>query len=304
MGRYLVQSLLAQGAHVRVTVHQRPLAVGDSRVTAVQADLTQLADCLRAVAGVDYVFHAAGAVGSAAVQASCVMDQIADNLVLTARLVQAAWSEGVKRLLLFSSSTVYPATTHPVREAEAWDAPPFEGYMGYGWMRRYLEKLAEFVMTQTRMKIAVVRPTAIYGPYDNFDLGSCHVLPALMRRAVEKQNPFVVWGNGHDVRDFLHVQDLARGCLLMLEHGATGEPLNIGYGQGVTIRELLPLILEAAGYQQADVQFDDSRPTALPVRRVDTSQAKALLGFEPAISLEKGIAETVAWYMQNQQVKI
>jgi GDP-L-fucose synthase len=105
-----------------------------------------------------------------------------------------------------------------------WNGPPHSSYFGYGWMRRYLEKLGEFISSKSQMKIAIVRPTAIYGRWDNFSPLSSHVIPALIRRAVEKENPYVVWGTGNEIRDFLHVSDLARACLLMLEKYPNCDP--------------------------------------------------------------------------------
>jgi GDP-L-fucose synthase len=298
VGTHIVAELLKRGARVRVPVHKRPLIIQDERIETLQADLTRPEDCQAAARGVQYVFHAAGAVGAAAVTAGNAMAAITTNLVLTARMLQAAWSEGVERFLLFSSSTVYPPAGHPVKEEEMWSGPVYPGYFGYGWMRRYLEKLGEFVASESDVKIALVRPTAVYGRWDNFDPTTSHVIPALIRRAVEKQNPYEVWGTGNEVRDFLHITDLARGCLLMLEKYAMCAPVNIGYGKAVTIKEVVQIILRAAGHEQATVKFDPSKPGAIPFRMVDTAKAKRLLGFEPQVSLEEGLNDTVKWYRE------
>ena len=130
-----------------------------------------------------------------------------------------------------------------------------------------------------------------------------HVIPALILKAVERISPYEVWGTGDEVRDFLHVQDLARGCLLMLERHAECDPVNIGYGQVVTIGQIVRLILKAADHSDARIVFDASKPTAIPFRMVDTSKAKTLLAFEPEISLEEGLRDTVEWY-RRQKVEI
>ncbi|MBA4373145.1 MAG: hypothetical protein C0402_09835 [Thermodesulfovibrio sp.] len=303
VGAHIVQELLRQRAEVRVSVHERPLPFNDDRVSVVRADLTRQEDCLRAVRDVDFVFHAAGAVSGAAVTPAEAVAGITANLVLTAQMLQAAASASVERFLLFSSSTVYPVVDHPVKEDEAWEAPPHPSYEGYGWMRRYFEKLAGFVASKTTMKLAVVRPTAVYGRLDNFDPRTSHVVSALIRKAVERATPYEVWGSGDEVRDFLHVTDLARGCLLMLEKYATGKPLNLGYGSGATIREIAGIILEAANYHGARVVFNTSKPVTIPFRVVDTSQAKAILGFEPLIALRDGLTDTVRWYEEVSAAK-
>ena len=299
-GLHVVQELLKNGAKVRIPVHKRSLVVEDEAIETIQADLTREEDCLAAVKGVDYIFHLAGAVGSAGVGPDYIMSAIATNMALTSRMLHAAWHEGVERILLCGSSTVYPAFEHAVNEDEAWEGPTHPSYFGYGWMYRYFERLAEFVASRSDLKIARVRPTALYGRWDNFDPASSHVVPSLVRKAVENQDPYEVWGTGEEVRDLLHVSDLAKGCLLMLEKYATCDPVNIGYGQGVTIKEVANIIVTAAGHDQADIVFDTTKPTAIPFRMVDTSKAKNLLGFEPQITLKDGLTDTVHWYSSTR----
>jgi|EndMetStandDraft_2_1072991.scaffolds.fasta_scaffold07606_4 GDP-L-fucose synthase len=295
IGTHLANALLDQGGRVRLALHHRAPIVSDPRLETVHADLTRQEDCLKAMQGVDLVFHAAGAVSGVGAGADQAMAGITTNLSLTAQVLQAAWAAGVERILIFSSSTVYPAREHPVREDEA-EGAPHPSYLGYGRMRRYFEHLAEFVASRSSVKVALVRPTAVYGPHDNFDPATSHVVAALVRRAVAKLDPFEVWGTGDEVRDFLHVEDFARGCLLAMEKHAACDPINIGYGSPVTIRRIVDIILEAAGHTKADVRFDASKPTAIPVRLVDTSKAKRLLGFEPRISIESGLRDLVRWY--------
>ncbi|MBP7215983.1 MAG: NAD-dependent epimerase/dehydratase family protein [Candidatus Omnitrophica bacterium] len=294
VGFHIAQALLKRGAKVRVTMHKRPIALPNPNLELVVADLSQQADCLHAMEGVQYVFHAAGAVASAAVKNP--MSAITQNLVLTSQVLQAAWSAQVERLLLFGSSTAYPALEHPVKEDEMWSGDPHPSYFGYGWMRRYLEKMGEFVHKHSNTKIAIVRPTAIYGTHDNFDLATCHVIPALIRKAVERFDPLEVWGTGNEERDILHVSDLAYGCLLMLEKYATADPINIGKGESVTIKELVKSILRAAGYEKANVIFDANKPRTIDKRIVDIAKAREILGFSPAISLDEGLRNTVEWY--------
>ena len=297
VGTHFVRALLAQGATVRATVHNRPMIETNPNIELIQADLTNLEDCLRACQGVDFVFHAAGAVSAAGVTVANPMSAIATNLILTVRVLEAAWSQGVTRTLLFSSgTTAYPALDHPVREEEMWSGPTHPVYFGYGWMRRYLERLGEFVASKSTMGIALCRPTAVYGRHDDFDPRTSHVIPALIRRAVAGENPYVVWGTGEEIRDFLHVTDLVRGCLLLLEKHAACDPVNIGYGQTIAVKDVVRHILNAAGCADAQVEFDASKPTTIPVRMVDTSKARELLGFTPQLSLEEGLADTVAWY--------
>jgi GDP-L-fucose synthase len=304
VGTHIVEELLKNGAKVRMVIHKRPPIVKDHCIETIQADLTRREDCVRVAEGVDYIFHAAGAVASAAVTTSNPMEAIITNLILTSRMLQAAWICDIERILIFSSSTGYPVTDHPIKEEEMWNGPPHPTYFGYGWMRRYLEILGEYIATKSKVKVAIVRPTAVYGRWDNFDPKTSHVIPALIRRALNKENPYIVWGTGDEVRDFLHITDLARACLLMLEKCANCDPVNIGYGEAVTIKEVVNIIIKAAGHVEADIVFDTSKPTTIPRRIVDTSKAKRLLGFEPAVSLEEGLRDTVEWYAKIRKSRM
>jgi len=298
IGRHLVEQLLAHAAHVVVPIHERPLPPEFAGVDTVRADLTRPEDCLRVTRGVDCLFHAAGAVAGSGVSTGDVMPAIVTNLVLTARVLEAAWKNGVDRCLVFSSSTVYPALDHPVREDEMWSGPPADAYFGYGWMRRYFEMLSEFVTRQSSTRVAVVRPTAVYGRHDDFEFATSHFVPALVRRAVERARPFEVWGTGDETRDLLHVSDLARGCLLALEQHACAGPINIGAGQPVRVRDVVGIVLDAAGYRDAEVVFNPGRPGTIRSRTVDCTRAREILGFQPSRTIEDGIADTVRWYLQ------
>ena len=298
IGRHLVEQLLAASAHVVVPVHRRAIPPEFSNVEAVSADLTGQEDCMRVTSGVDCLFHAAGSVAGAGASASRAMTGITTNLVLTARVLEAAWANRVERCLVFSSSTAYPALDRPVREDDLWSAAPHPSYSGYGWMRRYFEKLGEFVSNQSATRVAIVRPTAVYGRHDDFDPETSHFVAALVRRAVERVRPFEVWGTGDETRDLLHVSDLARGCLLALERLADADPVNIGHGAPVTVRDVVRIILDAADYRDADVVFNPDRPASLLSRMVDCTKARTVLGFEPMVTLAEGLRDTVKWYAE------
>lgn len=299
VGTHFVKALLAEGATVRVTLHERPMILQDSRIETVQADLTDQQQARTAMEGAQYVFHAAGAVSAAGVTVNNPMSAITANLTISANVLEAAWATKVERIQIFGSSTGYPVSDHPIREDEMWSGPTHPSYFGYGWMRRYLERMGEFVHDRAgATKVVVVRPTATYGRHDDFDPITSHVIPALIRKAVAKMSPFEVWGTGNEIRDFLHIDDMVRGCLLATEKMPTCDPVNIGYGRVMTIREIVEIIMEAAGHD-AEVFFDATKPTTIPVRMVDCSKAKELLDFEPRITLRDGLSDTVRWYVQQ-----
>jgi GDP-L-fucose synthase len=165
-------------------------------------------------------------------------------------------------------------------------------------MKRFTEIVCDMYSNRIKesMKTVVVRPGNLYGPFDKFDWEKSKVIPAIMRRAIEKHNPFEVWGDGMDLKDFLYIDDLVDGLILAMEKLEEFEPINIASGVPVTIRDVLSEILKSADYEDADVQYDSSKPTMIPKRMIDISLAKEKLGFKPKVSLEDGIQRTVDWY--------
>ena len=295
IGSHTIEELLHRGAQVRATIHSKEPVVKDDRIEYIQCNLTQREDCARVVQDMDYVILCAANTSGAAVMAQNPIAHITANLLINSQILEAACLAGVSRLLFVSSTTVYPAVTYPVKEEEGFTGEPHPSYFAVGWMKRYIEKLAEFYYQRYGMKIALIRPTNIYGPYDKFDFETSHVLPALMRRAVEKQNPFEVWGDGSAVRDFMYVSDLVEALLLTLENYAECQPLNIGSGQPVTIKESVELILRVTG-NPATAIYDASKPTTIPFRVVDLTKAETVLGFKAKVSLEEGLKKTIDWY--------
>ncbi len=246
--------------------------------------------------GMEYVFLCAANTSGAHAIATQPLIHVTDNLVMNARMFEA--SKEVDRCLFISSSTVYPATDYPVNEGEAFVGDPHPSYFGSAWMKRYCEKLAEFYCDKYGCQIAVVRPTNVYGPFDKFDFATSHVLPALVRRAVEKQNPFEVWGDGSEVRDFIYVGDMVDGMLRAMESWSGFDPVNVGSGTPVTIKDALQIILRSAQHDDAKVVYDSSKPTTIPVRLVDLTKAKRELEFHARCSLEDGLEKTVKWYQE------
>jgi GDP-L-fucose synthase len=162
-------------------------------------------------------------------------------------------------------------------------------------MRRYREKLMEHVSKFSGLEIALARCTAIFGPHDNFDLKTCHVVPALIKRVLSDEDPFIVWGSPNVVRDFLYVKDVVNGALLILEKGESMRPYNLGYGGGITIGEIVDTILKITG-RTPKVEWDETKPTTIPFRAVSTERIKNELGFKPKYTFEEGIKETIEHY--------
>ena len=295
VGTHFIQELLDRGANVRTSIHKTPLKIQDDRIEVLEnIDLTKLDDAMKLVEGVDFVIHCAGYIGH---PSSIPTDyQIGLNQInVITNVLEACYKQGVKRFLDLNSSTGYPDRRYPITEDEYWDDEPFISYYSYGWMRRYREKVIEHTSHLTDMHIGIVRGTAPFGPYDNFDLKTCHVVPALIKRCLSGEDPFVVWGSPDVTRDFMYVKDLVKGCLLVLEKGESMRPYNVGSGTGVTIGELLFAVLNATEKNPL-IKWDNSKPTTIPYKVSSIERLQSELNFKPDYTFEQGIKETTEWY--------
>jgi len=300
IGTHYILKLLEYGAKVVTHTHVRPLQIESTKIDVLQnLNLENLDDCYKLVAGADYVVHAGGRICHPGTVPTDIQVSI-QNIKVTGNLLEASHKSGAKGFLDLNSSTGYPDIRRPLEEDEFWIDEPHEKYYGYGWMRRYREKLMEHVSRFTDMKIALARGTAIYGPYDNFDLKTCHVVPALIKRVLSDENPFEVWGTPEVVRDFLYVKDVVSAGLLVLEKGESMRPYNVGSGEAVTVGDIVDAILKATG-KKPEVFYNSSRPTTIPFRMVSTERLEKELGFEKSVSFEEGIKETVEWYLENNK---
>ena len=298
IGTHFINELLDRGAKVKTSIHKRPLKVSDERIEVVEnIDLEKLDDAIKLIDGADYVIHTSGYIGHPSGIATDFQIALNQLTVITNEL-EASYKCGVKGFLDLNSSTGYPDRRYPITEDEYWDDEPYISYYGYGWMRRYREKLMEHTSHLTDMKIGIARGTAIFGPHDNFDLKTCHVVPALIKRVMSDEDPFVVWGSPDVVRDFLYVKDVIKGCLLVLENGESMRPYNVGYGSTVTIGDIVDVILKATG-KTPKVEWDNSKPTTIPFRMVSTERITNELGFKPDYTFEEGMRETVDWYLET-----
>ena len=298
IGTHYIEELLTIGARVITSIHEVPFKIYDDRITWLEdINLENLDDALKLLEGADYVIHSAGKICHPSNVANDFQVSLNQIKVIT-NVLEASYKSGVKGFVDVNSSTGYPDRRYPITEDEYWDDEPYISYYGYGWMRRYREKLMEHTSHLTDMKIGIARGTAIFGPHDNFDLKTCHVVPALLKRVMSDEDPFVVWGSPDVVRDFLYVKDVIKGCLLVLENGESMRPYNVGYGSTVTIGDIVDVILKATG-KTPKVEWDNSKPTTIPFRMVSTERITNELGFKPDYTFEEGMRETVDWYLET-----
>jgi GDP-L-fucose synthase len=257
-------------------------------------------DCRKICENIDFVFMCAANTSGAKVMATTPLVHLTPNILMNVNMLEAAYEADVEKFLFMSSNTVYPLTDFPVKEGDVTNEF-YKSYHIVGWMKRFTEIVCDMYANKVKkpMKTLVVRPGNLYGPHDKFDWEKSKVIPALIRRAVERQNPFEVWGDGMDLKDFLYIDDYIDGMLLAMEKMHEFQPINIANGQAVTIRDVLQEILIAVDYQDASVEYDASKPTMIPKRMIDISLANELLGWSPVVSLKEGIQRTVDWYRET-----
>jgi len=298
LGSSLTKRLVSLGMSVKGTFYSR-LPEESLKTNYQRYDFTKYEDCLAATEGQDYVIICAVKASGVAGVRKSPTGSILPNLEIHAGLLEACYENGVERVVWISSSTVYQEAFYPIREDQLnLNQPTYELYQGIGGVYRYLEQLARCYYDKHGLKIGIVRTTSIYGPFDRFDDQNSHVIPALIKRALHKEEPFIVWGNGHTVRDFIYVDDLAEGVLSVLEGYCNADPINISNGTPVSIKQLVEMILDICDHHVSP-QYDLTKPTAVPYRVLDNTKAGTLLRKMEKTPLREGIRKTVEWYKSN-----
>ncbi len=293
IGRQVVKILCDAGANVRV-VSLDVLTI-DDRADHVLGDLTDFNLCKELTKDMDFVFHMAGIKGSVEVTKSKPASFFVPLLMFNTNVLEACRLNKVQKVVYTSSIGAY-SSAEVFREGENQEGAPMD--MFPGWAKRMAELQVQAYQKQYGLdNFAVVRPCNVYGPGDNFDPENAMVIPTLMFRIHNKENPVVVWGDGSAVRDFAYSRDVAEGVILALHHGTQGGFVNLGSGTGVTIRELLETLHSFLGF---NYEFDISKPSGFPKRVMDISLARERIHYNPTTSLLDGLKETWEWFIHNQ----
>ncbi len=250
----------------------------------------------------DYVFIAAAKVGGIMANDTLPAEFIRDNLAIQTNVIDAAWRYDVTKLLFLGSSCIYPKLApQPLKEEYLLTDSLEPTNQWYA-----IAKIAGIMMCQAYRRqygfnAISAMPTNLYGPNDNFNLATSHVVPALMRKMHEAKEAGAdsvdIWGSGKPMREFLHVDDLAAACVFLMQNYEAEQHINVGTGADLTIRELAETIRDVVGFE-GELAFDTSKPDGTPKKLLDVSRIKAL-GWEPKIELRDGIASTYRWYLKN-----
>src|SRR5882724_4129770 len=250
----------------------------------------------------EYVFLAAGRSGGIAANQRYPAELIRDNLLVECNVIHSAYRHGVRKLVYLASSCSYPRlAAQPILESALLTGPLEPTNEAYAVAKIAGIKLCQAYAREYGANFISAMPTNLYGPNDNFDLETSHVLAALLRKAHEaktrKDRKLIVWGSGKPRREFLHVDDLAAACLLLLEKYDSSEIINVGCGDDTSIRELAELICEVVGFD-GELAWDATKPDGTPRKLLDVTRLRGL-GWTPTIPLREGIARTYDWFLKN-----
>jgi len=296
IGRPLVEMLVERGAKVRIASLDDPFKAHPD-VEFCRVNLMHFENCATVCRDMEYVFHLAGIKGSPAMTAKKPASFFVPTIVFNTNMMAAARQCKVEKFLFTSTVGVY-APRSILREDDVWKTFPSPNDRFAGWAKRMGELQAEaFKIEYGWNDIYIVRPANVYGLYDNFDPQNAMVIPALIKRALDKEDPLTVWGDGSAVRDFIHARDVARGMMIVFESGFN-QPVNLGSGIEISIKEIVEIIVDNTN-NKPEIVWDTSKPSGDKKRLMDVSRAKSL-GFESEISIEEGIRELMMWYQQNR----
>jgi GDP-L-fucose synthase len=256
----------------------------------------------------DIVIHLAATVGGIGANRHNPGSFLYQNLIMGAQLIEACRRFGVAKYVQVGTVCSYPKYTPvPFREEALWDGYPEETNAPYGLAKKLLIVQLQAYRDQYGFNGVNVLPVNLYGPGDNFDLQTSHVIPALIRKCVaareRKESTLVVWGSGAATREFLYVEDAARGILLAAERLETSEPVNLGSGEEIRIADLVRLIAQKTHFE-GEIHFDTTQPDGQPRRCLDISRARQLLGFAPQTTFSEGLDRTISWYLSQKHTSV
>ncbi len=295
LGSYVVEKLKERGAEEIFVPRAR-----DYDLVQREAILRMLQD-----ARPDIIIHLAANVGGIGANRARPAEFFYDNLMMGVQLMHESWKAGVEKFVAIGTVCSYPKFTPvPFKEEDLWNGYPEETNAPYGLAKKMMLVQSQAYRQQYGFNSIFLIPVNLYGPRDNFDLETSHVIPALIRKCVEAQErgerQVVVWGDGTPTREFLYAADAAEGILLAAERYNASDPVNLGSGHEITIRDLAQLIVRLTGFQ-GELVWDTSKPNGQPRRALDTSKAWEYFGFKAQMPFEEGLRRTVDWYRQHRE---
>ncbi|HEY5600970.1 MAG TPA: NAD-dependent epimerase/dehydratase family protein [Patescibacteria group bacterium] len=299
IGSFVCELLLRQGANVTITTLSNNLTNIihiKNKIRVIKADLRDITQTKKVTKKQEIVLNLASKVAGIQYNIGHPVEMFEDNIEIAKNVLKSSLENSVERFLVVSSACVYPRFAKiPTKEDQGFLDDPEPTNLGYGWAKRVTELLGRFYFEEYGFKVAIARPYNTYGPRDNFDPNLSHVIPGIIKRAFDNENPLIVWGSGKQTRSFIYVEDLAHGLLETVEKYPVADPVNIGSEEEINILNLTKIIVRLSG-KKIKIKFDRTKPDGQPRRACDVSRAKRKIGFVSKISLEEGLVKTIEWY--------
>ena len=302
VGSFVVERLLKEGANVSVVsrTQKKFLSHVENDVKFVKGDLLNRDDALKACKDQDFVFHLASKVAGIGYNIEHSGTMMTENSIMSLNVLDAARKSNVERYQYISSTCVYPREASiPTPEGEGMLGDPELSNLGYGWAKRVGELQAKMYAKEFGMKVSIIRPMNAYGPRDDFDPETSHVIPALIRKIINAKTEVSIWGSGNQTRSFVYVDDVARGMLIALEKLTAPDPINIGTDEEIKIKDLVSMIVNITGMNDLQIKYDKTKPEGQLRKTADTKKAEELIQYKPKYSLEEGLKHTIDWYRSS-----
>ena len=303
-GSAIIAHLLKRYPKVRIrAVHHRTTPfIEHEQVEYVQGDLRSGETCRQLAAGCDCAVMGAANTGGAAILESEPWGQINDNVIMNAQMLEAFSFENVKRVVYISSASLYHESEKQISEDDLdLNRDPCKAHYAMGWVVRFIEKLCRFWHETCDMEIVIARAANIFGPFDKFDPKTSHFIPAIIRKAVEKNDPFEVWGSPDIVRDVIYSDDFATAIVMMLDDDKIKfDTFNIGSAVKTTVGSVAGWALKHARHKPSKIEYRTDKPSTLKFRSLNCTKARELLGWKPSVSIEDGVGKTTEWWIENR----
>ena len=281
--------------------HTQPF-IEHERIDYVYGELKSKEDCERMVKSCDCaIMAAANTTGSGTINIH-PYEQVNDNVIINVQMLSTFHLEGIKRVVFIGSATLYQEFEGHIKEDELdFNKDPHSAYLGIGWVMRFIEKLCKFWHDCFSMEIIIVRAANIFGPYAKFNPLTSNVIPAIIRKAVDKMDPFEVWASPDVTRDVLYSEDLGRAIAMMIDNDKIKfDIFNLGSGVQTTVGQVVELALKYANHKPSDIIYISDKPTTIKFKALDCSKAKEILGWQPRYIVEEGIQKTTEWWIKNK----
>jgi GDP-L-fucose synthase len=266
------------------------------KITYLKKDLTIFKNCIEMTKNMNTVIMCAANSSGANVIVNNPLAHFTPNVIMNTNMLQACYQNNVKKFIFISSNTVYPNTKKIMTEKDS-KYNFFSKYYTVAWMKKFSEISCEIFSKKINSNLSciIIRPANLYGPFDKFTSNEAKVIPALIRRAIEKDNPFEVWGDGNDLKDFLYIDDFIESILKLINYETKFDIFNICFGKSISIRKILDYILKISRLRTV-VNYDSKKPTLIRNRFINNSKALKKLNWKPKTSHEEGLKKTIEWY--------